>query len=151
MAHKKTWHYVRLPCVLTHDLKGWHDSQDKRGGDVTCSGYDEDDEDDDDDEDGDEDWSQDYDKRGGDVTCGQGGGNYHGWDCSWIPAIILQSSTYTLRQWTTTTTIEIRQSFCSQAFPLLASLYNDIHRGCWWLRNIHHPNLQMQGRNCKNS
>ena len=55
------------------------DSQDKRGGDVTCSGYDEDD---DDDEDGDEDWSQDYDKRGGDVTCGQGGGNYQGWDCS---------------------------------------------------------------------
>ena len=52
------------------------DSQDKRGGDVTCSGYD------DGDEDGDEDWSQDYDKRGGDVTCGQGGGNYQGWDCS---------------------------------------------------------------------
>ena len=52
------------------------DSQDKRGGDVTCSGYD------DGDEDGDEDWSQDYDKRGGAVTCGQGGGNYQGWDCS---------------------------------------------------------------------
>ena len=92
MSHKKTWHHERLLCVLTHDLKGWHDSQDKRGGDVTCSGYDEDDEDDDDDEDGDEDWSQDYDKRGGDVTCGQGGGNYQGWDCSWIPAILLQSS-----------------------------------------------------------
>ena len=58
------------------------DSQDKRGGDVTCSGYDDydgdghdDEEEEDDDED---DWNQDYDKRGGDVTCGQGGGNYQG-------------------------------------------------------------------------
>ena len=142
MSHNKTWHHVRLLCVLTHDLKGWQDSQDKRGGDVTCSGYDEDDDDE-------EDWSQDYDKRGGDVTCGQGGEIIRVGIALEFRQSFCSQVLYTLRQWTTTTTIEIRQSFCSQAFPPVASLYNDIHRGCWWLRNTHHPNLQMQGRNCK--
>ena len=122
MSHKKTWHHVRLLCVLTHDLKGWQDSQDKRGGDVTCSGYDEDDDDE-------EDWSQDYDKRSGDVTCGQGGEIIRVGIALEFRQSFCSQVLYTLRQWTTTTTIEIRQSFCSQAFPPLASAYNDIHRG----------------------